>query len=71
VAQRREPTLPFASILISIQPILMRYLIPLFIAIAGIAAANATVAHVEGWLDAEEAEYCHRRGFLDCPPMPR
>ena len=49
----------------------MRYLLPVLIAAAAIGAANATVAHVEGWLEAEQAEYCHRRGFLNCPPLPR
>jgi hypothetical protein len=50
----------------------MRYLLPiLIIAVTGLAAANVAAAHVEGWLEAEQAEYCHRRGFLDCPPLPR
>jgi hypothetical protein len=49
----------------------MRYLLPILIAIVGISTANATAAHVEGWIDAEQAEYCHRRGFLDCPPLRR
>jgi hypothetical protein len=48
----------------------MRYLIPLFITIAGISAANATAAHLEGWMAAEQAEICHRSGALDCPPLP-
>ena len=48
----------------------MRYLLPLIIAIAGISAANATAAHLEGWMAAEQAEICHRSGSLDCPPLP-
>jgi hypothetical protein len=49
----------------------MRYLFPILIAIAGIAAAQATIAHVEGWVAAEQAEICHRSGSLNCPPLPR
>jgi hypothetical protein len=49
----------------------MRYLIPILIAVAGIAAANATAAHVEEWMAAEVVEICHRSGSLDCPPLPR
>jgi hypothetical protein len=49
----------------------MRYLLPILIAAAGITAANAIAAHLEGWIAAEQIEVCHRRGFLDCPPLPR
>ena len=49
----------------------MRYLLPLIIAAAGITAAQATAAHLEGWMAAEQVEICHRSGALDCPPLPR
>ena len=54
-----------------LQPTLMRFLLPILIAVAGISAANATAAHLEGWVAAEQAEICHRSGSLDCPPLPR
>jgi hypothetical protein len=48
----------------------MRYLIPILIAAAGIAAVNATLSRVDGWLAAEAVEICHRSGSLDCPALP-
>jgi hypothetical protein len=51
----------------------MRYLFTILIAAAGIFAANATAAHVEGWVAAEQVEICHRAGGTPetCGDLPR